>query len=78
MTDALAVCAIVFMAVVAPIWIAFHYITKWKAGKPSGETQMAQGEQIAAQHRKSAQMKDRVEALEAILDAELPGWRQRQ
>lgn len=76
--DVLFPIIIVAMVILGPIWIAFHYITKWKAGKPSGEAQMAQAEQIAALHRKSAQMKDRVEALEAILDAELPGWRQRQ
>lgn len=73
--DFLLPIIIVGMVVLAPIWIAFHYISKWKAGNAANVPPQAQNEQIAALHRKSVQMRERVEALEAILDAEIPGWR---
>lgn len=76
--DFLLPIVIVGMVVLAPIWIAFHYISKWKAGNAAAVTPQAQNEQIAALHRKSVKMRERVEALEAILDAEMPGWRDKQ
>lgn len=71
-TDAFMPVIIVFMVIVAPIWIAFHYLTKQKAAK--GLT--PEDERMLAELWESAKrMEERIETLERILDADAPGWR---
>lgn len=66
------VVAIIFMVVVAPVWIIFHYITKWRIAK----TLSVDDEQMLSDLWHSAgKMEDRIRQLEKILDAEAPGWR---
>ncbi|HYE52258.1 MAG TPA: envelope stress response membrane protein PspB [Azospirillaceae bacterium] len=69
------VVAIIFMALVAPIWIIAHYVTKWRIAK----TLSADDEQMLSDLWHSAsKMEGRILQLEKILDAEAPGWRGRQ
>ncbi|CBS85650.1 envelope stress response membrane protein PspB [Azospirillum sp. INR13] len=66
------VLAVLFMVVVAPVWIVFHYITKWRAQR--GLT--AQDERLLAELWEiSNRLETRVHALERVLDAEAPNWR---
>ncbi len=69
---------VVFLAVVAPIWIIFHYITKWKemkrAGAGEGQTVVNRSELLKLR-QVADKLEDRVESLERILDAESPEWR---
>ncbi len=66
------VVAIIFMVVVAPVWIIFHYVTKWRIAK----TLSVDDEQMLSDLWHSAgKMEDRIRQLEKILDAEAPGWR---
>jgi phage shock protein B len=66
--------AIVFMTVVVPTWIVFHYITKWKTSK--GLT--SEDERILQDLWESARrMETRINTLETILDEERPGWRKK-
>ncbi len=76
----LSVPAIIFLALVLPLWISFHYLTKWK--------QMKQGDlsdgRIAIDRKELVRMRDtaeklgqRIASLEKILDEESPGWRNR-
>ena len=68
------VIAILFITVVVPIWIVFHYITKWKESK--GLTN--EDERILQDLWESARrMESRINALETILDEERPGWRKK-
>ncbi len=68
------VLGIIFLTVVAPIWIIFHYITQWRqARRLSGEDEKALGELWQSARR----MESRIDALEKVLDAEAPGWRMR-
>ena len=63
---------ILMMVVVAPLWIIFHYITKWKSAK--GLT--GEDEKMLQELWESAQrMESRINALETILDEERQGWR---
>lgn len=72
MSEGVFVVAILFLTIVAPIWIVFHYITKWRIAK----TLSADDERLLADLWHSAtQMEDRIRQLERILDAEAPGWR---
>ncbi len=70
----LEVWGILFLAVVAPLWIIFHYISKAKENR--GLTD--EDEQILADLWESAKgMEDRILTLERILDEEAPTWRGR-
>jgi phage shock protein B len=58
---------ILFMVVVAPIWIIAHYTTRWRMAKtlsPEDEKQFAELWQIAER------MEERIDNVERILDAE--------
>jgi phage shock protein B len=66
------VILILFMVIVAPIWIIFHYVTKWRLAK----TLSTDDEKMLADLWHSAnKMEDRIRQLEKILDAEAQGWR---
>ncbi len=66
------VLAVLFMVVVAPVWIVFHYITKWRSQR--GLT--AQDERLLAELWEiSNRLEARVQTLERVLDAEAPNWR---
>ena len=66
------IVGILFMAIVAPIWVLLHYITRWKSTK----TISNEDENILAELWESA---DRIEArlnnIERILDTDSPNWR---
>lgn len=63
---------IIAMTIVAPIWIVSHYATKWKLSKglSSNEAHMLEDLWKTAQA-----MEKRVNTLEAILDDNVAGWR---
>ena len=66
--------AMVFVAVVLPIWIIAHYVTRWRTAK----TLSGDEETILSELRDSAEkMESRIRSLERILDAEAPDWRTR-
>ena len=66
------VFGILFLVIVAPLWIIFHYITKWKSAK----TLTSEDEQILADLYESAEkIESRLNNIERILDAESPEWR---
>ena len=63
---------IVFLVVVAPIWIIAHYMTRWKATKSlSGDEE----QMLEELWKSSERMEQRINALERILDAEVTDWR---
>lgn len=63
---------LVFMVIVAPIWIIMHYRT---AGKKA--VGLSVDEQGSLDHLidTANRMEDRISTLESILDAETPDWR---
>jgi len=66
------VIAVLFMVVVAPVWIVFHYITQWRSQR--GLT--AQDEQMLAELWEIAnRLEGRIQSLERVLDSEAPNWR---
>ncbi len=66
--------AVIFLVVVAPIWIVAHYLTRWRrARKLSAEDERSLGDLFEAARR----MEARLAALERVLDAEAPEWRTR-
>ena len=72
---AMFVPIVVFLVVVAPIWIVSHYRSKARVvdGLTAGE-RADLDEMIETANKMAA----RIETLESILDVESPGWREKQ
>lgn len=69
------VALIVFLAIPAPIFIVLYFITKWKQSREisGGDEQMLEDLWGLSQR-----LEERLEALEIILDNEVPEWRRRK
>ena len=67
----LMVVALVFMVFVVPVWIVVRGLEK----KRSAQT-VANDEHTERLAEAEVAMRDRIAALESILDAETPNWRQ--
>ena len=68
------VVPILLLTVCLPLWIVFHYITKWKTSKgltPEDEKMLSE------MWESTNRMEERITTLERILDIEAPTWRQR-
>jgi phage shock protein B len=74
LAELLAIAAIVFIAVPAPLFIVLHFITKWKQSREisGGDEKMLEDLWHLAQR-----LEERLESLEIILDSELPDWRRK-
>lgn len=70
----LLVPVVLFMLVVAPVWLVLHYRSKRQTGGVLNTQERQELEQLAEQ---AERMLDRIETLESILDVESPGWRER-
>jgi phage shock protein B len=75
LTTAIFILALVFMTVVLPVVVIMHYTTKWKATKGLSDDEHKMLEDL---WKESQSMQSRVNALETILDSEVPDWRHRQ
>jgi phage shock protein B len=63
---------IIFLVIVAPIWLVLHYVTRWR----STRTLSREDERMLVDLWESAKrMELRIVTLEKILDAEAPQWR---
>lgn len=68
------VIPVLLLTICLPLWIIFHYITKWKTSKGlTNEDEKMLKEIWEASNR----MEDRIKTLERILDVEAPNWRSR-
>ena len=73
--DILMAPIIIFMIVVAPIWLVLHYRSKRQVSQGLTEEEFSQLNDLIA---KADKMAARIETLEAILDSESPEWRGKQ
>ena len=64
----------VLMTVVLPLFMVMHYSTKWKATKGLSDDEHQMLEDL---WKESQAMESRVNALETILDNEVPDWRKK-
>ena len=75
---ALAVPAIVFVALVMPIWLTLHYRTQWARMKhvEVGDDEVTiSKDELARLQRVAAKLDERIVSLEQILESEFPNWR---
>ena len=66
---------VVFLLVVAPIWIIVHYKAKANVVNGLSSSERAELDEMIEVANKMAA---RIETLESILDVESPGWRENQ
>lgn len=74
MSSIFGVALIVFLAIPAPIFIVLYFITKWKQTR---EMSGADEKMLEDLWSLSNRLEDRLEALETILDNEVPEWRRK-
>lgn len=77
---ALAVPGIIFLGVIAPLWITYHYITVWlriRAGAAGPGKVVIDRAEFERLREIGEQLEERIESLETILDEEAPEWRKR-
>ena len=72
MEELIMIPVIIFMLLVAPIWLILHYRSKRQINQGFSEEEYTQLSELSELADK---MTDRVKTLEAILDAETPEWR---
>lgn len=72
MEDIIVAPLIIFLLVVAPIWLILHYRSKRQVSQGLSEEEYNQLSELSETADKMA---DRIRTLEAILDAETPDWR---
>lgn len=69
----LAIPLTIFVLFVAPIWLWLHYSNRQQNGIQLSHHEMQRLAQLADDAKR---MRERIQALEEILDAEHPNWRQ--
>ncbi|QSX34911.1 envelope stress response membrane protein PspB [Shewanella avicenniae] len=72
--EILMVPIILFMVIVAPIWLVLHYRSKRQVSQGLTEEEFSLLNELVD---KADKMTQRISTLESILDAESPEWRQR-
>lgn len=74
MNGQIFVLLIVLSVTVLPLIVIMHYTTKWKATKGLSDDEQRLLEEL---WQDSQRMESRLNALETILDDEVPKWRTR-
>lgn len=74
LSEFLVLPLILFMLIVAPIWLILHYATRNSASRRLSSKDEALMEDL---HETARRMDERLHTLERILDADNPNWRTR-
>ena len=69
----LAIPLTIFVLFVLPIWLWLHYINR----SSRGELAQSEQQRLVELNQDAQRMRERIQALEDILDAEHPNWRDR-
>lgn len=69
----LAIPLTLFVLFVLPIWLWLHYSNR----SSRGELAQSEQQRLAELNQDAQRMRERIQALEDILDAEHPNWRDR-
>jgi len=68
------VLAIIFMAVILPLVIVLHYVTKWRESRVLSKEEEKMLEDLWGSAQR---MESRINSLETILDDVAPEWRRK-
>lgn len=64
---------VLFLVIVMPLWLIFHYKTIWKREQRQQYADANRYEDLQALAEK---LEDRLDSVERILDADAPEWRE--
>lgn len=74
MSELATLAVILFLTIVAPLFVVLHFVTKWKQSREiSGDDE----QMLEDLYLQSKRMEERLITLERILDDELPDWRRK-
>lgn len=74
MSEFVGVFMIIVAAVVLPLVVILHYVTKWKSSRSLSGDEQRMLEELWQDAQK---MESRINALETILDDQVPDWRRK-
>lgn len=74
MSEFFGVVMVILAAVVLPLVVILHYVTKWKSSRTLSGDEQRMLEELWQDAQK---MESRINALETILDDQVPDWRRR-
>jgi len=74
MSEFFGVFMIILAAVVLPLLLILHYVTKWKSSRTLSGDEQRMLEEL---WQDAQRMESRINALETILDDQVPDWRRR-
>jgi phage shock protein B len=74
MSEFIGVFMIIVAAVVLPLVVILHYVTKWKSSRVLSGDEQRMLEELWQDAQK---MESRINALETILDDQVPDWRRK-
>lgn len=66
---------IIFMGLVAPLWLVLHYLSKRRSAKGLAEEDRVELDDLL---KTADKLTDRIEILERILDVDSPNWRDKE
>jgi phage shock protein B len=66
---------IIFMGLVAPLWLVLHYLSKRRSAKGLVEEDRVELDDLL---KTADRLTDRIEILERILDVDSPNWRDKE
>lgn len=71
---------VLLFVIVVPLWLILHYVTVWRRGNlakssAAGEDGIS-GAQAGDLDELGRRLEERLDAIETILDADAPGWRE--
>jgi len=74
MSELATLAVILFLTIVAPLFVVLHFVTKWKQSREiSGDDE----QMLEDLYLLSQRMEERLATLERILDDGLPEWRKK-
>lgn len=74
MSEMIGVFLVILAAVVLPLVVILHYVTKWKSSRTLSGDEQRMLEELWQDAQK---MESRINALETILDDQVPDWRRK-
>jgi phage shock protein B len=74
MSEFLGIFMVIVAAVVLPLVVILHYVTKWKSSRTLSGDEQRMLEEL---WRDAQKMESRINALETILDDQVPDWRRK-
>jgi len=75
MSSLATLTVVLFLTIVAPLFIVLHFVTKWKQGREiSGDDE----QMLEDLYLLSQRLEERLETLERILDDEMTEWRNKR